>query len=151
MRKAFQGRSRGISAIEVLIAVAIIGTIAITFLSGLSTASMALIIADERATAESLARSQMEYVKNQDYYDAPPGGEAIYLKITGIPDGYNICSVDRDNETVNCGATDDVIGIPWNSGNNTDAYEDNGLQSIKLVIEHHDEVVITLEDYKRAP
>ena len=64
VRKAFQGSSRGFTLIEVLIALALMGIIAIAFLSGLSTSSMALIIADEHATAESLARSQMAYVKN---------------------------------------------------------------------------------------
>ena len=110
---------------------------------------MALIIADEHATAESLARSQMEYVKNQ-LYDPADGGETTYLKITAIPEGYTICSVNSVNQTVNCGANDDVIGIPWNSGNNTAANEDDGLQRIKLVIKHDDKVVITLEGYKRA-
>lgn len=65
IRKAFQGRSRGLALIEVLIAIALVGVITIAFLSALSTASTVLIITDERATAESLARSQMEYVKNQ--------------------------------------------------------------------------------------
>ena len=150
VRKAFRGSSRGITAIEVLIALALVGVIAIAFLSGLSTASMALIIADERATAESLARSQLEYVKNQPYNSAD-GGEATYSKITGIPDGYTICSVNSGNQTVNCGANDDVIGIPWDSGNNTAVNEDNGLQRIKLVISRDGEVKVTLEDYKRNP
>jgi type II secretory pathway pseudopilin PulG len=73
IRKAFQGRSRGLTLIEVVIAIAFIGVIAIAFLSALSTASTVLIVADERATAESLARSQMEYVKNQA--DLPDPGE----------------------------------------------------------------------------
>ena len=58
---------KGIGLIEVLIALAILGLVAAAFLSGLATASKALIVADERTTAESLARSQMEYVKSQDY------------------------------------------------------------------------------------
>ena len=144
VRKAFQGSSRGFSLIEVLIALALVGIIAIAFLSGLSTASMALIIADERATAESLARSQMEFVKNQGYEPAEPGGVATYDEIPGIPDGYTIWSVNRGgNETV-----EDVLGIPWNSGNNTAVNIDVGLQRIKLVIKHDDKAVITMEGYK---
>jgi prepilin-type N-terminal cleavage/methylation domain-containing protein len=73
-RKALRGRSRGFTLIEVVIAIALIGLIGVAVLSALSTASLALIIADERATAESLARSQMEYVKSPlceyDYDDA---------------------------------------------------------------------------------
>ena len=149
VRKAFQGSSRGFTLIEVLIALALMGIIAIAFLSGLSTSSMALIIADEHATAESLARSQMEYVKNQPYESAPDGGEVTYDEITPIPDGYAIWSENRT--PVPPGQYfPSVIGIPWNSGNNTAANEDDGLQRIKLVIKHDDEVVITLEGYKRA-
>jgi prepilin-type N-terminal cleavage/methylation domain-containing protein len=144
VRKAFQGRSRGFTLIEVLIAIALMGTIAITVLSALSTASLALITADKRATAESLARSQMEYVKNQIYEEVPHAGEATYDEITPIPDGYSICSVNRDDEIVN-----DVIGVPWDSEDNEPVDEDNGLQRIKLVIKRYDKVVITLEGYKR--
>ena len=150
---------RGITLIEVLIALAILGLVAVAFLSGLTTASRALIIADERTTAESLARSQMEYVKSQEYQLADPdaGNEAVYLKIEGIPDGYSIWSVNRDGNTVNGGANDDIIGVPWyfpivdelpppNPG--YDVPSDAGLQRIKLVIKHHDKEVITLEDGK---
>jgi prepilin-type N-terminal cleavage/methylation domain-containing protein len=146
VRKAFQGRSRGFTLIEVLIALALMGTIAITILSALSTASLALITADKRATAESLARSQMEFAKNQGYEEAPDDGEATYNEITPIPDGYTICSVNRAGGTVN-----GVIGIPWDSEDNEPVEEDDGLQKIELVIKHNDKVVITLEGYKRNP
>jgi len=68
---ALRGRSRGFTLIEVLVALALFGIIAIVFAGGLGTASRAVFTADIRATAESLARSQMEYVKNQEYDYAP--------------------------------------------------------------------------------
>jgi prepilin-type N-terminal cleavage/methylation domain-containing protein len=166
VRKAYQGSSRGFGMIEVVIAIALIGVIAVAILSALSTASIALIIADERATAESLARSQLEYVKNQEYDPAPDGGEVIYLEIPDIPDGYAIWSVNRDGEIVG-----DVIGVPWASDVSKPANVDEGIQKIALVITHKDRenqdkviytfindnpdwadgVKITLEGYKRAP
>ena len=89
IRKACQGSSRGFTMIEVVIAIALIGIIGVAVLSALSTASMALIIADERATAESLARSQMEYVKNSPYDDTSDPLE--YSPDQGaVPEGYNI-------------------------------------------------------------
>jgi len=153
VRKAFQGRSRGFSLIEVLIAMVLMGIIAIAVLGALSTASLTLIAADKRATAESLARSQMEYVKNQEYSLAPTDGVGNYTKIPGVPAGagYSICSCNRTDQPVNCGAGDPVIGVPWDSGNNTAASKDVGLQRIKLVIKHDGKVVITLEGYKRKP
>jgi len=62
---------KGTTLIEVLIAIAILGMIAVPFLTALSTSSRALIIADERTTAESLVRGEIEYVKSQDYCNAP--------------------------------------------------------------------------------
>lgn len=156
--------------IEVVIAIALIGIIGVAVMSALATASIALIIADERATAESLARSQMEYVKDQGYNATQPGGEVIYTKIPDIdiPYGYAIWSVNRDGEVVG-----DVIGIPWASNTSKPANEDKGIQKIALVITHKDRknqdngkviysfindnpdwadgVKITLEGYKRAP
>jgi len=57
-------------------------------------ASRAMFIADERATAESIARSQMEYVKNQQYDDS-----GIYDEIADIPAGYDIeiTTVEKDD------------------------------------------------------
>ena len=87
--KTFQGNSRGLGLIEVMVALALLGIIAVAFLGGLATASKAIFIADERATAESLARSQMEYVKNQDYIDYSVPGHKVYELIT-TPAGYEI-------------------------------------------------------------
>ena len=144
-------REKGFSLLEVMLAIALMGIVAVAFLGALGTGSKAIFIADERATAESLARSQMEYVKNQEYiiavdYDGTLGsGEAIYEKITEIPDGYIIMSVDRDNNIV-----DAIIGVPWDPTPelNQPLVVDVGLQRIKLVVAHHGKELITLEGYK---
>ena len=144
---------KGFSLIEVVIALLLLGIIGVALLSGLATASMALVIADERATAESLARSQMEYVKNQAYITAAPydsgvpgSGEVTYDKITGIPDSYTIWSEDRTGQYIHL--EDEVIGVPWDSQNNLPVDSDVGLQRIELVIKHNGREIITLEDYK---
>ena len=62
---------KGFSLLEVLLAIALMGIVAVAFLGSLATASKASSIADERATAESLARSQMEFVRSQAYSSAP--------------------------------------------------------------------------------
>jgi len=132
-RKAFQGSSRGFTLIEVLLAIALLGVIAIAFMSALSTASTVLIIADERTTAESLARRQMEYVKSQGYRPESVVTDPIYQKIGGIPEGYSIWSVNRDGEIV-----EEIIGIPWDSENSKPVDTDKGLQKIALVLIHKD-------------
>lgn len=62
---------KGQSLIEVLIAIAILGVVAVAFFSALGTNSKAIIIADEQTTAESLARSELEYVKSQPFSTPP--------------------------------------------------------------------------------
>ena len=128
IRKACQGSSNGFSLIEVLITLALVGIIAIAFLSALSTASIALITADERATAESLARSQMEHVKNLDYdFTDPQSYEHLPVQSNDHP-GYFIS----------------VSAEPLHS-------PDDGIQKITVTVSRDDKEVITLEDYKRAP
>ncbi len=65
----FGGKEAGVSLIETVIALARLGLISAALLSGLATGSKGTVIADEQATAESLVRSELEYVKNQAYID----------------------------------------------------------------------------------
>ena len=58
---------KGFGLIEVALAMALLGIVAAALLNALSTGSKAIFIADERATAESLARAQMEYTRSQEY------------------------------------------------------------------------------------
>jgi prepilin-type N-terminal cleavage/methylation domain-containing protein len=147
VREALRGSSRGFTLIEVLVTVALIGVIAVALMSFMSVAASSLIHADERTIAESLARSQLEFVKNQVYNDTLVSGEATYPKIpaASIPVGYTIWSVDSDGAYVNGGASDDVVAIPWDSdGNKPDTTGiDTGLQMVALVIEHDGKVIYT--------
>ena len=135
VRRAFQGSSRGFTLIEVLVAIALIGIVAVGILSALSTISTTLVVADERTTAESLARRQMEYVKSQGYNPASVLNDynPTYQKISGIPEGYSLYSVNRDGVRVV-----DIVGIPWDSEINRPVDTDNGLQKVSLVIIHKD-------------
>ena len=129
--RLFRHSSKGFSLIEVLIALAILGLVAAAFLGGLATASKAMFIADKRTTAESLARSQMEYVKNQDYdaINDPP----VYAKLLDIPDGFNI---------------DDITAFRLDPNDNG-TENDDGIQKIIVTVRlDTSEVIILLEDYK---
>lgn len=115
---------KGFTLIEVLVALAILGIIGTGFLMALATASKAIIIADERTTAESLARSQMEYVKNQAYIDYSESGHDDYDLITNT-EGFDIELLVEPVQT--------------------------GLQKITVTVSRDGKEVITLEDYKRLP
>jgi Tfp pilus assembly protein PilV len=118
IRKAFQGSSRGFTMIEALIAFTLFSIIVIAFLSAISTASTALITADEQATAESLARSQMEYIKN-------------------LPKSSSYePSIPPEYEQAGYSATIDPVLLKV------------GLQEITISIYRHGEEVVTLVGYK---
>jgi prepilin-type N-terminal cleavage/methylation domain-containing protein len=136
IRKTVGGSSRGFTLLEILIAIALIGIVAVAILGALSTSSKVVSSADERTTAESLARRQIEYIKSQSYNAAPDGGVAIYSKIPNIPNipaGYSIWSVNRAGAVVT-----DIVGIPWDSESNWSVNKDIGIQKIALVIKHKD-------------
>ena len=141
IRKAFQSRARGFTMIEVVIAIALIGIIGVAIMSALATASMTLIIADERATAESLARSQLEYVKsfNYDKDNNPP-------QYTIDPDlNTPTYSIETTAEYFDADG-DGTIEVDVT----TEAREDDeGIQKITVTVSYDSEVVITMEGYKR--
>lgn len=147
LRKAFQGTSRGMTLIEVLIALALMGIIAISYFTALSTAAAALIIADQRVTAESLARSQLEYVKNQDYIDYSESGHATYDSVCnvlpdGCPQGFQVAIVV---EPINPETYE-----PYDEKENEEGVfeDDRGIQKITVIVSRDDEPIIAVEGFK---
>lgn len=121
----FGGKESGVGLIETLVALALLGIIAASFLGGLATASKAAFTADERATAECLARSQLEYVKTLDYVT-----DATEYSPAPIPG-----SEDYSNYSVTIGAE------PVHE-------TDDGIQKITVAVSHGGQSVLTLDDYK---
>jgi prepilin-type N-terminal cleavage/methylation domain-containing protein len=109
---------KGVSLIETIVALALMGIIAVTFLGALATTTNTRSLADERASAKILAESQMENVKKQDYalsYDTVP-----------IPDEYASYSAE-------------IL---------VDSMRNGKIQKITVTIRHKDRDVSTLESYK---
>ncbi len=135
VKRAFRGGSGGFSMLEVVIAIALLGIIAVSVLSALQTAALALISADRRATAESIARTQMEWVRFSEYDVELAEGHPAYSLDTQIestlPPGFSV-------ETTAIRLNKDV-----------DPDDDDGIQHITVTVTHEDRVVVTLEDYKR--
>jgi len=158
--RSLGGSSRGVTLIEVLIALALFTIIAIVFISGLTVAARAVFIGDQRTTAESLARAQMEYVKSQAYSPAEWDYEITASTPTRTydedhPDGERPIWWDLSEDVPPeldamfhaYAVRVDAEGLedPENPGNYLD-----GIQMIRVTVRHDERVVFTLEGYNRA-
>jgi len=76
---------RGSSLIEVLVAISIFGTIAVVFLSALSTGLFNADKINERAVAENLAQNQIEYIRSQPY-----SRDNLYPVTSFVPSEYTV-------------------------------------------------------------
>ena len=72
--KARKGKSpglvrgqKGFGLVELLVAIAILGVVAVAFLSALTGAYGAVIVADRHTKAENLTRTTFEYMRNLPY------------------------------------------------------------------------------------
>jgi prepilin-type N-terminal cleavage/methylation domain-containing protein len=118
-------KESGQTLMEMLIALAILSVVGVSFLGGITNTSKGAFIADEQATSESMARSQMEWVKGLDYsYNG-----------TGYPAGPKPSTKDYTNFSAN------ITAQPLHN-------PDDGIQKITVSILHANHVVFTLEDYK---
>ena len=74
MQKTKRSKKNGFSLVEVLVALALMAIVGGGFLMVLANSSSHTLNSDNRATAESIARTQMEYVKSLAYdgSDNPP-------------------------------------------------------------------------------
>ncbi|MDD4923681.1 MAG: type II secretion system protein [Dehalococcoidales bacterium] len=143
-------RENGFTLVEVLVALSIMVIVALIFLLALIMAGKAVLLAQEKTIAESIARSQMEYVKQQGYnYDgATYSGYYVYLTNTEVlteHPGFTVWSVSawaEENTLV-----EEVRGVNWDGVDNIPDASDSGIQKIGLVIKHGENVVFYLEGY----
>ena len=110
---------------ETAIALAILGAVSVSFLNGLTTASKSVLITDEHSTAESLAASQLEWVKNASYsYNAT---------------SYSTAPIPGGKDYLQYSAT--VFAEPVHS-------PDDGIQKITVTIQRSGKDIFNLEGYK---
>lgn len=103
----------GFALMEALIAVAILGMTLVVFIAGLSTGLLATGQADRLSTAHELARSQMEYTKNDTFQVAP----FTYATVTP-PATYTVTSTastisggDANVETITVNVSKDGVAV----------------------------------------
>jgi len=125
MLRVFTSRETGTTLLEAVVALAVVGTIAVAFLNGLTMTSQAAFAADKHATAESLAQSQIGWAKSATYVY-----EATEYSTAPIPSGE-----DYTNYSAN------ITAEPLNN-------PDDGIQKITVTVKYSDEEIFTLENYK---
>jgi len=111
---------RGFGLVETLAAVAILGVAVVAFVGGLSSGTIAVREGNQELVAQSLAQTQLEYVKGYPYDSAA----TTYLTVH-TPEGYSIC--------VEVGSIPDT---------------DTDIQKIMVTISRDEEDILTVEDYK---
>jgi type II secretory pathway pseudopilin PulG len=127
--RSAQNSQLGFTLIEAVIALGILAAVAVIFLVGMQTSSRAVMVSQEHVSADSLAKSEMEYVKSLPYDDTSvPLIYAVDPTIT-IPQGYNISvtavRLDRGYPTV-----------------------DDGIQQITVTVTRDGVAVLTVSGYK---
>jgi type II secretory pathway pseudopilin PulG len=115
---------RGIGLVETLVAIAILGVGVTAFVTDLSAGSIAVNVQNENTLAQGLAQSQMEAIKAAPYDKT---GKS-YLPVEA-PENYTI---EISTEYPGDGKAD----------------KQKSLQQVSVTIKHHDNSVLTLEDYK---
>jgi Tfp pilus assembly protein PilV len=113
------GGQKGIGLVETLIAVAILGTAVVTFITALSTGVISVGENDQETIAQRLAQSQVEYTKNLAF--SPTG---VYGAITA-PAGYTLTITSTS-----------VAGT------------DTNIQKITVTVLHNSNSVLVVSDYK---
>jgi len=84
-KKAAVKDQAGLGLVETLVAMAVLGTSVVAFISGLSAGSIAVREQDNLASTQRLAQTQMEYTRSYAY----TAGALTYPELTAPPD-YNI-------------------------------------------------------------
>ncbi len=128
-------KQTGFTLIEILVAVALLSMIGVAFLNALFSTSKTVTASQENVAVESLARSQVERIKSEDYVPVAaynPSDPAYRYELIDVPAdllaaGYSV--------EIN----PPVVIIPGAAG-----FE---LQSVAVVIKRNGEAVFTISIY----
>jgi len=136
------------SAIEVIVALALLAATAVAFLSGLTTALHTGRIADERSVAQTLAQSELEYVKSQEY---STGVWSYAVSTLGSIPSNEPDWFDADHALGDQSGTYTVVveAADFDADEDGDIdTDDEGIRKISVTVSHHGEEVLVLDGYK---
>lgn len=116
-------KQEGFSIIELLVAMAILGIVAVGFLNALTSSSQAAVKADQIDTGRVIAEAQMEWVKSQSYSSA--GNYTGNTSVMNQYPGYTVAITAA-----------------------TAAQRDSSIQTVTVVVSYSGKVVSQLQDCK---
>ncbi len=136
----------GFAFIETLAGLVIFAAIGVALMSGLSTGYKSMDISQESTYAESLAKSQVEYIKDQDYI-------SVINYDSDYPDDptkcYQVIDIPADLSSAGYAVEISPPEIPTIAGENTTAgvsgYE---LQSITIKVKRHGSGKLVITFYR---
>ena len=126
----------GFSLIEVLVGVTIFAIIGVALVGGLSTGYRSLSISQERTFAESLAKSQVEYIKEQEYISVADYTTVGPYQLITIP-----AHLSSANYTVEISPPAEIEGA------GAYGYE---LQSITITVKQHGAGKLSITFYRNG-
>jgi Tfp pilus assembly protein PilV len=118
--RIFDRGQRGISLVEAMVSVALLGGGILTLVMAMSSGVMAVKENDQQSIGQGLARAQLEYTKSYVYNPS-----ASSYPIINAPEGYSL--------------EVSVASVPDTN---------NNLQKITTDVYYNSAVVVTAEDYK---
>jgi len=129
---------RGLTLIEILVALGILAAVAVVFLLGMSTSSKAVMVSQEAVAVDSLAKSQMEFIKSQAYVKVAEYNPNDPAK------RYELINIDPDlvaqGYAIAISSPQDVISPPVPGSEN--------IQSITVNVTRNGETAFELVGYK---
>jgi type II secretory pathway pseudopilin PulG len=131
---------RGVALLEILVGLALLGIIGVAFISGMTSTFNAIGISQERVAAESLAKSQIEYLKVQDYIyvaDYNPSFPATSYDLITVP-----ADLAAAGYSVNISVPGTIID-PLEGG-----FE---LQSVNITVSRNNERKLQVSTYQVSP
>ena len=135
---------QGVTLLETLTALALLGIFGVVFLTAISTSSITMANTEKMVNINNLARAQMEYTKNCDYitydYGALPGNPA-----DDVPPDYTTLDELGPSApyaiSVPSGYAIDVAAVALHE-------PDDGIQEITVTISRYGENLLVVKGYK---
>jgi type II secretory pathway pseudopilin PulG len=144
-RPRFARGGSGLGLLETVVALGVLGFIGVAFMTALSSSFKGTDITKEQVMAENLARTQLEYIRDQSYcippgapYFIPPGSCGTYeVPPTGVtlPPRYSI-----------------IVGVhEYCDGQGPEpggCYDVQEIQNVTAAVFHDGELVTKIDDLK---